>query len=164
MQARTSIFRVHRWSAGEEINSESRTALQPRLHANLLDPAPRVRKPGRQLREVHPAVVSEILLLGLRRVRVGLVLLDPFHEYGCVAHSPNGVRERCLAVSGGFVVRLMCRALIDVTVAHNTSMHSSYYAPLQRRCISSTHRESRVFMRQLTAQYKTAANDLPRSN
>lgn len=75
----------------EEVNGERAPSFQPCLHPDLLDPAPSVCEPGRELREVHPAVVRQVLLLCLRRVRVGLVLFDPFHKDCRVSHSPYWV-------------------------------------------------------------------------
>lgn len=147
--APTCIFSAHCRSTGErKVHGERGPSLQPRFHPDLLDPAPRVGEPSRELREVHPAVVGEVLLLGLRRVGVGLVFLDPLHEYCSVPHSPYGVRERCLAVSGGFVVLLMRGALLEATVAHNTGTNSSLYASLQLRCTSFNSHQISVFIRQ----------------
>lgn len=80
------------WSRREKVNSEGAPAFQPSLHANLLDPAPGVCKPGRELREVHPTVVSQVLLLCFSGVRVGLVFFYPFHEYSGVSHPAYGTR------------------------------------------------------------------------
>lgn len=63
----------------EEIDGEGGAALQPRLHANLLYPAPGVSEPRGELSEIHPAVVSQVLLLCLGRIGIILMLFDPFH-------------------------------------------------------------------------------------
>ena len=63
----------------EEIHGEGGPALQPGLHADLLDSPPRVGEPGGELGEVHAAVVGQVLLLGLGRVGIVLVFFDPFH-------------------------------------------------------------------------------------
>ena len=88
---------------GEEIHGKGAPSLQPRLHPDLLDPAPGVRKPGGELRQVHAAVVSQVLLLCLRRVRIRLVLLDPLNEHGSVAHPPDGVLLLQRRARDGFV-------------------------------------------------------------
>lgn len=88
---------------GEEIHGERAPSLQPRLHPDLLDPAPGVSKPGGQLRQIHAAVVSKVLLLGLCRVRIRLVLLDPLDKYGSVAHPPDWVLLLQRRARDGFV-------------------------------------------------------------
>ena len=62
-----------------EIDGERGPSFQPRLHANLLDSPARVSEPSRELREIHAAIVSQILLFCLRRIGVTLVLFNPLH-------------------------------------------------------------------------------------
>lgn len=113
----TIVVSRHRcfvWKRGKQIDRKSRASLQPSLHPDLLYSAPRVCKPGGELREIHARVEREILLLGFRRVRVGLVVLDPFHEHGRVPHPSHRV---CADTT-----RLQMRvgALFEMALSHNT--------------------------------------------
>lgn len=85
------------WNGGEDVHGEGAPSFQPRLHPDLLDASSRVREPCRELREIHPAVVSQVLLLSFSGVWVGLMFFYPFHENSGIPHPPHWILQRRFA-------------------------------------------------------------------
>ena len=75
------------WHGREDIYGESASSFQPCLHSDFLDASPRIGEPRRKLRQIHAAVVSQVLFLSFSGVRIGLMLFYPFHENSCISHS-----------------------------------------------------------------------------
>lgn len=98
------------WGGREKIYGESASPFQPCLHPNLLDPAPCVSEPRRELRQIHATVIGQVLLLGFGWVGIGLVFFYPFHKHCSVPHSAHWV-----LLLGKFAGRFFVKELVSLT-------------------------------------------------